>query len=110
MERRMQTDGEVTFRLFKKTFHKRYHADCRYCYSCRAHGKTPVGGHDVERAHEVVVVVHRLAHSHEDEVGEFFVFRKVEDLVQDVACRKILLETLFTGLTEEAVHLAAYLR
>jgi hypothetical protein len=31
-------------------------------------------------------------------------------LVQDIASRKILLETLFASLAEEAVHFATHLR
>ena len=68
-----------------------------------------VGLH-VERAHEVVVVVHWFTHSHKYVVCKFLVFRKVEYLVQDIASRKILLETLFASLAEEAVHFAAHLR
>ena len=110
VERRVEADGEVAFRLVEETFHIRYHAHCRYCDASRTHGEAPVGGHHVERAHEVVVVVHRLAHSHKYVVGKFLVFREVEYLVQDIASRKILLETLFASLAEEAVHFAAHLR
>ena len=73
-------------------------------------GPTVVGGEDLRGTEHVVEVVHRLALSHEDDVGELVHIGKGIDLVEDVGCRETALKTLFARLTEQAVHLAAHLR
>ena len=55
VERRVEADSEVAFRLVEETFHIRYHAHCRHCDASRTHGEAPVGCHHVERAHECLV-------------------------------------------------------
>lgn len=42
VERRVEADGEITFRLVEETFHIRYDTHGRHCDASRTHGETPV--------------------------------------------------------------------
>ena len=66
-------------------------------------------GEDVKRAHQVVVVVEWLAHTHEHDVGKGVKFGKAEHLVDDFGDTEVFLETLFSRSAEEAIHLASHL-
>ena len=56
-----------------------------------------------------VEVVHRLTLSHEDDVSEVVALGERVDLVEDVGSREVSLESLFSRLAEQAVHLASHL-
>ena len=71
--------------------------------------ETPVGGHGLRGGKDGVEVVHRLAHAHEDHVGQLAVFGDGEELVQYVAGAEVAVEALLAGDAEAAPHLAAHL-
>ena len=65
---------------------------------------------DIQATHQVVVIGQRLAHAHEDDVGQRVKLGQAEDLVHDFGHGKVLLKALFARGAEKTVHLAAYLR
>ena len=54
----------------------------------------------------IVEVVHGLAHTHKDDVGEAVEFGDGEYLVKNVGSRQVAVETLHPSDTETAPHLA----
>ena len=106
----VEADGHVAVALVEEAAQLLAHADAADRDALRRPGPTVVGGEDLRGTEHVVEVVHWLALSHEDDVGELVHIGKGIDLVEDVGCRETALKTLFARLTEQAVHLAAHLR
>ena len=106
----VEADGDVAIALLEESFQLVFHADAAHRDALRAPGPAIVGSENLRGPQHVVEVVHRLALSHEDDVGEAVALGQRVDLVEDVIGREVALEALLAGLAEEAVHLASHLR
>ena len=109
-QRRVHTDGNMTFALVEKPFQL-------VLYAHTAHGDalgtplvSPVGGEHLCSPQHIVEVVHRLALSHKHDVGEIPYLGQRIYLVEYVGSGEVALESLLSRLAEEAVHLASHLR
>ena len=70
---------------------------------------SPVGRHNFGDAQYSIEVVHRFSLSHEDDIRQLVYLRQSIYLVQDVGSGQVTLPSLFARLTEQTIHLAAYL-
>ena len=96
--------------LFQESLQLVLHAHRTYRDALRAPRPTVIGGENLGGTKHIVEIIHRLALSHEHDVGELIYLWQRVNLVQDVTGRQTSLESLLSGLAEEAVHFAAHLR
>ena len=109
VQRRVHGDSHMALALVQKPLQLASHPHAAHGDALGAPLPPPFGCHDVAYAHHGVEVVHRLALSHEYDVGQSVHLRQGIYLVQDVGSRQIALPALLSSLTKQAVHLAAHL-
>ena len=105
----MEADGQVALALVEETLQAGDEAHGGDGDALGTPAKAPVGGEHLSGGEYGVEVVHRLAHAHEDHVGQLVALGDGEELVEDVAGRERAMEALLTGDTEAAPHLASHL-
>ena len=64
---------------------------------------------DLRSSEHVIEIVHRLSLPHKDNIRQLVTLWQSVYLIQDVSCCEVTLKALLARLTEEAVHLTAYL-
>ena len=105
----VEADSNVAVALLKEAFHAFPYANGRDRDALRT-PSPPVGSREQLRGSEHgIEVVHRLALSHEDDVGELFASGHRIDLVQDVGGGEVSSEALPARHAEAAPHAAACL-
>ena len=75
-----------------------------------APGKAPRRRQDLDDFGDGIVVVQRLAHAHEDGVGEVACLVDAEELIENVRCVQLSVEAVAARHAELAAHLAPGLR
>ena len=87
-----------------------FHSHAAHGDSLRTPSEAIVGGEHLRHSQHIVEIVHRLSLPHEHHIGQLLPFGQRIYLVQYVGSGEVTLETLLSGLAEEAVHLASHLR
>ena len=105
----VQADGHLAQALVEEAAELVFQSHRTHGDALRAPRPTIGCGENLGGPQHVVEVVHRLALTHEDDVGQFVDLRQTVDLIENVGRREVTLEALLTRLTEEAVHLAPHL-
>lgn len=106
----METDGYMALTLLQESFQLVLDAHRADRDTLRTPCPTIIGSQYLRGTKHIVEVVHRLALSHEHDVGQVLPLRQRVYLVEDVARRQTPLKSLLARLTEETVHLASHLR
>ena len=105
----MEADGYVALALLDETFQFSFHTHRTHGDASWTPRESPFGRQRLGGSQHSVEVVHRLTLSHEDDVSEVVALGERVDLVEDVGNREVSLESLFSRLAEQAVHLASHL-
>ena len=109
-ERVVQRDGQMTGALCDELFHGPSDADGGHRDAAGAPAER-VGCHqELGGAQDILEVVHRLALTHEDDVGQALPFGQSVNLVEDVGGAAVALEALTACHAESAAHAATHLR
>ena len=109
MDRGVHADRHVALALVEEAAELVFQSHGADGDAFRAPCVSVVGGEDLRGLEHVVEVVHRLALTHEDDVGQAVALGQAVHLVQDVRHGQVALKALLARLAEEAVHLAAHL-
>ena len=105
----VQADGEMAVALVEEALHAFLYADGRDRDAFRAPCPTIGSREQLRGFQHGVQIVHRLALSHEDNVGESFAARHGIDLVQDIRGGEVASEALSACHAETASHAASHL-
>lgn len=108
-ERTVYADGKMALALFEVFLEVLHLTDGRDGNAFRTPCHAPRRRDDLKCLEYCCRVVERFAHAHEDDIGERKTLRDSEDLIEDLGCREVSVESLFAGLAEVAVHLATHL-
>ena len=108
-ERVVQTDRQVAAGAVQEAFQGRQDADGAEGDTLRAPAETPGRRQHVDGLHHRIVIVQRLAHAHENSIGEVFRFVHGQELGQDIGNGQVPVKTLAAGHAKPAAHLAARL-
>ena len=109
-ERIVQAHGDVAAGTVQETPECRQHPDGGDGDPLRAPCKTPGGRHHLDGTQQVLLVVERFAHPHEDGVGQVGGLVDGDKLRQDIGGGEVPVEPLPSGHAEGAAHPAAGLR
>ena len=109
-DRVVHADGHMAVALFQEPLQLVLHTHRTYRDALRAPCPAVVGSENLRGAQHIVEIIHRLALTHEHDVGKLVHLRQRINLVQNVAGRQTALKPLLAGLAEQAVHLASHLR
>ena len=107
--RSVQADGDVAVAFVEQSLEFSAYSNRAHRDAARTPRPPPISRQNFDGFQHRVEVVQRFALSHKHDVCQLFGFGQREDLVQDVGHRQIALETLFSRLAKEAVHLATHL-
>lgn len=108
-ERTVYADGKMALALFEVFLEVLHLTDGRDGNALRTPCHAPRRRDDLKCLEYCCRVVERFAHAHEDDIGERKTLRDGKDLIEDLGCSEVSVESLFAGLAEVAVHLASHL-
>ena len=106
-ERIVQAHGQMAAALIEEQFQLGQYADRREGYAFGTPAQPPVGGDDFQGGGHLRPVVERLAHAHEDGVGQVVRLIDAQQLGDDLPGGKLAVEAAAPRHAEAAVHLAA---
>src|SRR5574344_1166743 len=97
----------MAFALVKISFQIRKHTYGRYGDSFGAPCESPVRSKDFNRPHDIVIIVKRLPHSHENGIGQAIGFIYADELGNNVGSREVSMKSLPACHAEATSHLAS---